>query len=988
MTQEFHLSITPIHNYEYLVRTEQVPDGAQLAESLVIWPVEDWLIEASRLMDDPLMGLLRGGNSEDLLLNGASTDRFPSSNRHSPSENLIAFGQQLYNALFQGSIQESWMRAQGIAQHQRSRLRFRLGLKGTELHRLPWEVMYAGDRPLASGTGVVFSRYHSSFSVLKSRFPFAKPLSREPYPPLKILMVLAAPNDQEMLALKQEAEYLQHELQKTNPQDNAALSPIELTILEQPGREQLTQALEHNHYQVLHYAGHSDLGASGGSLYLVNRKTGLTELLSGDDLAGLLVNNGIRMAVFNSCRGVYSATSEAVGKEGNLAEALVRRGIPAVLAMAERIPDDVALHLSRLFYRNLKQSLPVDLSLNRTRQGLITSYGSDQLYWALPILYLHPEFDGYVQTVPDSVTASTMSLDFPLAGGVDGDSEAPLELPTAANQPEAVLSSVRNGRSQMPSPTEQWAASYTGVRQNPYTSSQLADSDYFLENNIVEEDPDPPEEERVARLVYEVSQSPTVLEPEETDPMASSDETWGKKSSPDYSSLLDTNRSQLPPPPPTIPASPISPNGSSAGNGAEMQATLEDVLDVLKNIMGRSTEKMIAAQRAVQSDPTSAEAFTHLGWTLFQQGYPKEAKIAYYRAIRLNPTYADAYSRLGIALHQQGEVKEAIQVFNRAVELDSSLGDAPTILRNLLQDDSPPGISPTSVLPKPQPSEPKPSSKKRFFKKPQKTLIWVGLVAAGLSVIVAARVFDRQLFQFRDWLYSPTSTGSPLGVSSPNQVEDLSKVDTPTLQAIATNQIKQGNMAAAAVTISALLDRRALQEAAAVLQQIPSQQANTPTINFLKGKMTWQQWLAGNKDYSVAQARELWETATRDDSNALYQNALGFAYYAEGQWDRAEQAWLRALQVSGGTPSPQAPQPGTIDNSTSLTSFAGLAMASLKKADSAPPEQQKTLRAEALKLRQRVLDADQVNFQPDALGKNWMWSEKAIQDWRSLLQQS
>ncbi|UBF27762.1 CHAT domain-containing protein [Kovacikia minuta CCNUW1] len=71
--------------------------------------------------------------------------------------------------------------------------------------------------------------------------------------------------------------------------------------------------------------------------------------------------------------------------------------------MAERIPDDVALNLSRLFYRNLKQLYPIDLSLSRARQGLLSSYGSNQLYWALPILYLHPEFDGYLQS-SDEVT--------------------------------------------------------------------------------------------------------------------------------------------------------------------------------------------------------------------------------------------------------------------------------------------------------------------------------------------------------------------------------------------------------------------------------------------------------------------------------------------------------------------------------------------------------------------------------------------------------
>ncbi|MEM9908864.1 MAG: hypothetical protein AAF921_28040, partial [Cyanobacteria bacterium P01_D01_bin.44] len=37
-----------------------------------------------------------------------------------------------------------------------------------------------------------------------------------------------------------------------------------------------------------------------------------------------------------------------------------------------------------------------DLSLNRTRQGLISAYGSYQFHWALPILYMQPSFNGYL----------------------------------------------------------------------------------------------------------------------------------------------------------------------------------------------------------------------------------------------------------------------------------------------------------------------------------------------------------------------------------------------------------------------------------------------------------------------------------------------------------------------------------------------------------------------------------------------------------------
>ena len=130
------------------------------------------------------------------------------------------------------------------------------------------------------------------------------------------------------------------------------------------------------------------------------------------------------MAVFNSCRGAYGDSSDLAedSRERNLTEALVKRGIPAVLAMAERIPDDVALTLTQLFYRNLNQGYPVDLSLSRARAGLISAYGSHQLYWALPILYQHPEFDGYLtgkstqSAAGDSRVQNFMATGLPIAG--------------------------------------------------------------------------------------------------------------------------------------------------------------------------------------------------------------------------------------------------------------------------------------------------------------------------------------------------------------------------------------------------------------------------------------------------------------------------------------------------------------------------------------------------------------------------------------------
>lgn len=381
---EFSVSINHTGDDRYYLKVENVPAGGILAEAQVSWPVEDWLDRTRQLMNDPLNDILQGGDGGRQSLNNPEAKFAP---------NFVDLGQELYDALFQGTIRDSWLMAQAIAQHYRSVLRLRIGLRGSTLPRLPWEVMHYWNCPLAATTDITFSRYQILSRALVS--PRNSRLGSTT--PLRILMVIAAPNDQESLQLKQEAEYLRSELKERHG------SPLlDLTILEQPGREELTYALEHGNYHIFHYSGHSNLGANGGNLFLVNNQNGLTETLNGNDLAGLLSNNGVQLVVFNSCRGAYTAAAEETSTTGNLTQSLVNRGIPAILAMSERIPDNVAVTMTRLFYRNLNQGYPIDLSLSRARQGLISTYGSHQLYWALPVLYLHPEFDGFLWKAPQA----------------------------------------------------------------------------------------------------------------------------------------------------------------------------------------------------------------------------------------------------------------------------------------------------------------------------------------------------------------------------------------------------------------------------------------------------------------------------------------------------------------------------------------------------------------------------------------------------------
>lgn len=428
MIQEFHISITPVAGLDtYLLRTEAVAAGVPLAETQVTWPVADWLSQAEALLQDPLHQLLAGS---------------PSPPGVGP-EAAIRLGQDLYQHLFQGRIRDSWVAAQGIAQYLQQPLRLRLGFKDSRLQCLPWELLYGDDRPLATGMDITLCRYYQGPNTVD--LATLPPLAPAPEP-LRVLMVVSAPSDQQRLALSDEMKRLMADLQSAPHRPGPANHPsarlrqpldIHLTLLEQPGRAELVQALEQGNFQVLHYAGHSDasfdpsphdpsdgLTGSGGDLFLVNRHNGLTERLSGKELAGLLVNNGIWLAVFNSCRGAYTpdADTTADWRLQNLVQALVTRGVPSVIAMADRIPDDVAITFTQLLYRNLRQGYPADVCLSRVRQGLMTAHGSQQPLWMLPILYLRPGFDGYLFAaprlpVPDPLDLLTLK-DSPLDSGL------------------------------------------------------------------------------------------------------------------------------------------------------------------------------------------------------------------------------------------------------------------------------------------------------------------------------------------------------------------------------------------------------------------------------------------------------------------------------------------------------------------------------------------------------------------------------------------
>ncbi|MEM8603548.1 MAG: CHAT domain-containing protein [Cyanobacteria bacterium P01_H01_bin.121] len=1004
MTQEFQLLVTPIGEDDYLIRTERVEPGVPLAEEQVHWPVDQWLQRAQQIFANPLEFVstpVLSSTDLELLSDGAAPIADIAS-----SPQLVALGQELFNALFQGIIRDSWVMAQGIAQHRQATLRFRLGIKGDRLQRLPWEVLHNGDRPLAARTDIIFSRYQPTFVPITTSPPFPNHPSELPHT-LRILMVLAAPTDAANLALKQEALQLQEELQRTRQSDQANSTPdIELTILEQPGREQLTQVLEQGRYQVFHFSGHSNLGRAGGQLHLVDGKTGLSQTLDGNDLAGLLVNNGVWLAVLNSCLGATSATSGATGEantetvqtfedDRSLAAALVRRGIPSVLAMAERIPDRVALTLSRLFYRNLRYGHSIDLSLCRARQGLVSAYGSQQFYWTLPVLYLNNDFEGKL-----------------VNSGADGQAEivpalvpdlASLAAQTSGQVPQEALSVADLAVVSAQADPEVAGSSAMSLASNGTAGDRQAELDAAIDATDLNEP------EQLERLLQQLST------PQQSN--ASEDEA----------ALTANPREEL------LPTLPKARSGSGVENNQAAETAqqptraesphpayfgpapaLTDWLTAPENL-----DHQIAQYRqALQANPSDEQSYYQLGIALTQQEHAAEATLAFQRALELRPNWAAAYTGLGQALSQQGQFSDAIRAYKQAIALNPNAAETyrylqQAIERHQSQQAAQPQQMAIGVEPSAQPTGnqgrnsdtrtqtvtvvPTAQTKTRS----QVVPIWAGISVAGfiaglMGLALGGTVLLQNRSEQLDATTPPTEAPIRVGLTAQEQPELLDDAQTNAVTLYAIQSFRQGKAEAAYEAVEVLLERSALREAKAVLAAAPITTVDDPRLSFLNGRLAWQLIQLGEPDFQISDARRYWETASSAaEVTAEYLNALAFAYYTEGEYGQAQQLWLQVLTAANETDA--APTLSDITrgsvladvretpvDANQLTALAGLALVLFQSAAEQPLGNQAQFLSQASQLYQRVTTADAASFRPERLENNWLWTETAIQGWQEL----
>ena len=154
------------------------------------------------------------------------------------------------------------------------------------------------------------------------------------------------------------------------------LPNTDIKFLVQPRREELSEELWKQQWDILFFAGHSVSQADEGCIYINE-----TESLAINQLRfGLrnAVKNGLKLAIFNSCDGL------------GLARSLAELHIPQVIVMREPIPDAVAQIFLKYFLEYFSKGTSLYASVRQARERLESVEGDFPCASWLPIICQNP----------------------------------------------------------------------------------------------------------------------------------------------------------------------------------------------------------------------------------------------------------------------------------------------------------------------------------------------------------------------------------------------------------------------------------------------------------------------------------------------------------------------------------------------------------------------------------------------------------------------
>ncbi len=291
-----------------------------------------------------------------------------------------AIGDQLFRTLFAGDVKAAFDKSLHlVAQRDRMlRLQLRIELPAlADLLNLPWELLYNAELEefLCLNRQTPFVR---ALNVPRSELPAVLPAA------LRVLAVAATIDAPSYPSLG-----IADELARLA--DAARRAGIHFEVVEDVRRASLAAALDKGRFHVLHFLGHGWFNsASGRGGLCFKAPDGTAELVDGADLAIELKGlRDLQLVFLNACNtGRIASDGAHHSPFAGAATALVLGGLPAVIAMRERIADVPAIDVSVSFYQSLLAGLPIEEAVRQGRLTLQRQRPRELAEWAIPMLFL------------------------------------------------------------------------------------------------------------------------------------------------------------------------------------------------------------------------------------------------------------------------------------------------------------------------------------------------------------------------------------------------------------------------------------------------------------------------------------------------------------------------------------------------------------------------------------------------------------------------
>jgi hypothetical protein len=332
------------------------------------------------------------------------------------------FGQQLFDALLVGEVRALYDVSRREAGQKGMGVRLRLIIQAPELAALPWEYLF--DARL--GAYICLSRNTPVVRYLEVAQPVL-PLAVTP--PLRMLVMLASPSDQDALDIERERRRLQEALGSLEAQ-----GLLKLRWLEGQTWRDVQRAMQRGPWHIFHFIGHGgfDERRDEGVLALANEQ-GKTHLLTATQLGTLLADHfSLRLVVLNACEGAKGSTTDLFS---STSATLARRGLAAVLAMQYEITDSAAIEFTRTFYETVARGKPVDEAASEARKASGLE-NANTLEWGTPVLYLRAS-DGRLFDMPEQAESTLLTVNPPAAPVISPAPPAPSPSITPPAPPRA-----------------------------------------------------------------------------------------------------------------------------------------------------------------------------------------------------------------------------------------------------------------------------------------------------------------------------------------------------------------------------------------------------------------------------------------------------------------------------------------------------------------------------------------------------------------------